>query len=597
MNGERPPGDARPRRQGWVGRLLARLLLPTVRDEVQAGIVALRGELVARDLQTAEAVATAVSSHSASIEELRDDVAKKAVDHKAAIEELRDDVAKKAVDHDAGFEELRGHLEARLDNLLGELGDARGALLAVRGDLEHLRDEVFPRTEERPGGLVTGLRALGDRISGVGRALQHEVEILRDERVPRAERDLGRLQSGLEAVQSDLAGVRDLRVARVEATLDETAATARALQEELIGLRDGRLPTVETDVGRQQRAMEQLQAELAEVRDARVGRSEADLARVSGAVTALQADIELLRDERVARVERDLDRLQGAQQALQSLAEELRDGRVPALSGRIDALIGRLHEEVTATGGMLERVLAREPLGVGASTGVEEAIPEAVRAASARFAEAMRGPRREILGRARDCLPYLIGHEPVLDLGCGRGELLEVLRDEGVEARGVDADRAMVAACRRRGLTVELEDVVAALRGVAPESLGAVTAVHVVEHLPAGAWMSLVEAAAVALRPGGMLLVESPNPETLRVGGGLFWVDPTHRAPVHPLAVGLVAEAVGLEVAETKLLRPFPADQSLLQADQSEPLRRLAARLDEWLSGPRDFLFVARKRG
>lgn len=514
--------------------------------------------------------------------------------HAARVE---DACAARLAGHSAALGEVRTHLEVRLDQIEAEVADTRGAVIATRGELERVRDEAVPRIGEDASAATRGLAALESRIGELVRSLQHEVESLRDQRMTRAEGDLGRLQHGLEAVQTDLAGVRDVRLARAEATLDEAAAATRALQDELAGVRDARLITVESDMARQQGALERLQAELAEVREDRVARSERDLARTSDALAALQGDLEQLRDERVARVERDLERLQQAQEALQSLAVELRDARVPALAGRVDALIGRLHEEVTETAGMLERVLAREPLAVGVAAEVEAAIPEAVRAASARFAEAMRGPQREILGRARECLPHLVGHAPVLDLGCGRGELLEVLRDEGIPGRGVDADRAMVAACRRRGLEVAEEDALAALRGVAPGSLGAVTAIHVVEHLPAPVWMALIEAAAAALRPGGVLLVESPNPETLRVGGGLFWIDPTHRAPVHPLAVGLVATAVGLDVEETTLLRPFPPDQALAAADQPEPVRRLAERLDEWLSGPRDFLIVARKRG
>ena len=135
----------------------------------------------------------------------------------------------------------------------------------------------------------------------------------------------------------------------------------------------------------------------------------------------------------------------------------------------------------------------------------------------------------------------------------------------------------------------------AALREVAPGSLGAVTAVHIVEHLPAAGWMALVEGAAAALRPGGVLLIESPNPESLRVGAGLFWLDPTHRAPVHPEALAFVAKALGLEVVETRFLHPFPPDQALASPSQPEAVRQLAARLDGWLSAPRDYLLVARK--
>jgi len=336
-----------------------------------------------------------------------------------------------------------------------------------------------------------------------------------------------------------------------------------------------------------------LQAELEGVRDRRLPTAEAGLAALQRGLAAIQAEVEGVRDQRVARLEDDLGRLHAAVAAVQALAGELRDQRLPALAGRLDAVVERLHEEIAAAASLTERLAAGEGLRVVADAGIEARIPDAVRKASVRFADAFRGSRDEILGRAREVVPLLAGAGPVLDLGCGRGELLEALAAAGVEARGVDSDLAMVEACRRLGLQVSEGEAIEALRAAAPGSLGAVTAIHVVEHLPAAAWMELVAAAARALRPGGTLLVESPNPDSLRVGAGLFWTDPTHRAPVHPEALAFVARAVGLEVLEVRRLRPFPADQALANPTLPAPVLELAQRLDAWLSGPRDYLLVA----
>jgi len=185
--------------------------------------------------------------------------------------------------------------------------------------------------------------------------------------------------------------------------------------------------------------------------------------------------------------------------------------------------------------------------------------------------------------------------QPVLELGPGRGELLVALREAGIEARGVDSDPAMVSACRRRGLEVSLGDALEHLQAAAGDSLGAVVAIHVLEHLPAANWMSVIGEAARALKAGGTLVVECPNPESLRVGADLFWIDPTHRSPVHPDTVRFAARAVGLEIADTRFMHPFPPDQSLVREGQPDSVRELAARLDEWLSGPRDFAVIARK--
>lgn len=335
--------------------------------------------------------------------------------------------------------------------------------------------------------------------------------------------------------------------------------------------------------------------EFEEVRDVRVPALAAGLEAESHAVSAIQRELEAARDVRLPQVELSLGQLWAATRAVQALAEELRDQRLPSLSARADALVQRLHEDLTELTGLVERLAQGEPLHIEVGPEIEERIPAAVKVASARFVDAFRGERDEILGRAADHLELLRGSAPVLDLGCGRGELLEALRDAGVEARGVDSDPAMVARCRRLGLAVEAVDAVTTLRAAPAASLGAVTAIHVVEHLPAAGWMALVDAAAAALRPGGLLLVESPNPESLRVSADLFWVDPTHRAPVHPDALAFIAKALGLEVVETRRVRPFPPEQALAHPSQPEAVRTLATRLDQWLSGPRDYLLIARK--
>ena len=342
-------------------------------------------------------------------------------------------------------------------------------------------------------------------------------------------------------------------------------------------------------------ALGRLQSELEAVRDRRLPTAEGDLAALQRALAVLQGEVESVRDRRLPRLDDDLGRLHLAVTAVQALAVELRDQRLPALAGRLDAVAERLHEETAAAASLTERLAAGEGLRVVADVGIEARVPDAMRKASLRFAEAFRGAREEILGRAGEVVPLLVSAAPVLDLGCGRGELLEALAASGVEARGVDSDPAMVEACRRRGLAVSEGEAIEALRAAGPGSLGAVAAIHVVEHLPSAAWMELVAAAALALRPGGTLLVESPNPESLRVGAGLFWIDPTHRSPVHPEALAFVARAVGLEVLEVRRLRPFPAEQALANPALPAPVLELAQRLDAWLSGPRDYLLVARK--
>jgi SAM-dependent methyltransferase len=408
-----------------------------------------------------------------------------------------------------------------------------------------------------------------------------EIARLRDERVPACEHSQGQLHDSLRSLQVELEGVRDERLPQAQADVARVQGGLVALQGEMESLRDVSLPQAVS-------ALTTLQAELEMVRDQR-------LPEAVRALTTLQGELEMVRDQRLVQGERDLARLQASLERVQALAEEVRGGRLPALSARFDALVERLYEELAVTTGLAQRLAQHEPLHVAVESGVELQIPAAITAASRAFLDGFRGTREEILSRVEEYVPLLRDAAPVLDLGCGRGELLDALQAGGVAAHGVDHDPALVKLCRRRGLAAEVGDALTTLRSQPGESLGAVAAIHLLEHLPAAEWMSIIEATGAVLRRGGILLVECPNPESLRVGAGLFWCDPTHRAPLHPAALAFVMHALGFEVVETRYLHPFAPEESLARPDQTPEVGELARRLDHLLSGPRDVLVIARK--
>ena len=217
-----------------------------------------------------------------------------------------------------------------------------------------------------------------------------------------------------------------------------------------------------------------------------------------------------------------------------------------------------------------------------------------------------RGTEEEIRERIAAYLPYLKDLPgPVLDLGCGRGEALALLRDHGIAGRGVDSSERMVQLCRDRGLEAEVGDLFAVLAGVPEASLGGVISFHVIEHLPGPALDRLVRLAGRALRPGGVLILETPNPLSVVVAARNFWLDPTHVRPVHPESLKLMYELAGFDPVERLDLRPFPDGQRLPEIDlatlppEQRPLadlvNRLRDRLDEVLFGYQDFGMVGRK--
>jgi SAM-dependent methyltransferase len=216
-----------------------------------------------------------------------------------------------------------------------------------------------------------------------------------------------------------------------------------------------------------------------------------------------------------------------------------------------------------------------------------------------------RGTEAEIGERISRYLPYLAAKAPVLDLGCGRGEALALLAEHGLAARGVDGSARMVALCRERGLEAVEGDLFAVLAEAPPASLGAVVSFHVIEHLPAPALDRLVRLAWRALRPGGVLILETPNPLSLVVAARNFWLDPTHVRPVHPESLRLLFELAGFDPVERLDLRPFAAAERLPEIDLAllpEPqhaladhLNRLRDRLDELLFGCQDYGLIGTK--
>ena len=175
------------------------------------------------------------------------------------------------------------------------------------------------------------------------------------------------------------------------------------------------------------------------------------------------------------------------------------------------------------------------------------------------FEDKYRGSRELILGRLNAYAPLLktlktaFPEGQAVDLGCGRGEWLELLSSFGINATGVDLDEGMLAACRERGYDVVCEDAIGYLGGLPTESLALVSAFHLVEHIPFDALARLVSEALRVLKPGGILIMETPNPENLCVGTESFYLDPSHVRPIPPKLLSFLPEYIGF--ARTKVLR------------------------------------------
>jgi SAM-dependent methyltransferase len=220
------------------------------------------------------------------------------------------------------------------------------------------------------------------------------------------------------------------------------------------------------------------------------------------------------------------------------------------------------------------------------------------------FEDRFRGAAAEVrerlavyLPEVRGCMRTSGGGPRVLDIGPGRGEWLELLAEAGVAARGVEDNPAMVELLRRRGLDVVDGDAAGYLATAADATLDVITAFHVVEHLDLETLLALLARAARALRPGGLLVLETPHPANLVMGACNFYLDPTHRTPIPPARLQFLAAASGFTDIRTWELHPKEdVDLSGLRlvGVDAQDTALLAAALQKGIFGPQDYALLLR---
>jgi 2-polyprenyl-3-methyl-5-hydroxy-6-metoxy-1,4-benzoquinol methylase len=246
---------------------------------------------------------------------------------------------------------------------------------------------------------------------------------------------------------------------------------------------------------------------------------------------------------------------------------------------------------------LLEEARKRmDQMGAGQLAGLVREDAHRMDAMYLTFEDQFRGTREEIQDSFRAYLPILKSHGiggpemPLLDVGCGRGEWLEILRQEGMSARGVDANRLMLTECRTRQLNVVESDAVEHLRSLEAESLGGVTGFHVIEHLPFPCLVDLLDETVRVLKPGGVAIFETPNPGNVIVGTEHFYLDPTHHNPLPSLLTRFLAEERGLCRVEVLELHPCP--DGVRVAEQG---CAVAERFNQLFYGPQDYAIIGWK--
>jgi glycosyltransferase involved in cell wall biosynthesis/SAM-dependent methyltransferase len=374
---------------------------------------------------------------------------------------------------------------------------------------------------------------------------------------------LAALKAQLTGVNTQLSGV-DAQLSGVNAQLTtvkantrkalelprvvekRTAALRKSLEEADAGLADalGRLDSFESSAEARERERERREAQTRRATTA----IDTRLTTVDAEHTATRKWLASLADDINATFDRD-----------RAAVDDLRSSQAEG-SAQTDAALAALHEQAEDIRAALrasnakpymaeERFVARTHPLLGSVLGFTSPGGPA-HEGYRDFEDLFRGPEKMIRDRQEVYLDLVAGFAPVFDAGCGRGEFLDLLKEKGVERRGVDIDPTMVARCREKGHDeVEEGDLLECLEGLEEDSVGTVFSAQVIEHLDLARLQRLLELSLARLRPGGLFIAETVNPHSPAALKS-FWVDPSHRQPLFPETMLALCQLAGFSAAD-----------------------------------------------
>jgi O-antigen chain-terminating methyltransferase len=283
------------------------------------------------------------------------------------------------------------------------------------------------------------------------------------------------------------------------------------------------------------------------------------------------------------------------------------------LSALVDEFESRANVEVDSERRRIAEVLARMAEVDHFLTEVKRSYPELAKpeqlvklstgfdAVSRAHAMRFRGSFEEVKERVSVYVPELksvaeLG--PVLDVGCGGGELLSVLKENDINAYGIEILDSAVEECVAAGLDARVDDALHHLASVPKGSLGAVTAIHVVEHLGINTLIEMIDLALRALKPGGMIIFETPNPGNVMVGADSFYIDPTHDHPIPSALLEFLVSIRGFTDARVMPLKRAPnlfTDVMPTEGFWANDVSRVAQHVSNVFLGAEDYAVIARR--
>lgn len=476
-------------------------------------------------------------------------------------------------DAEAFARELAGQLAALSTPLPGENASfavATGGNLALPAPTGGL-DLNGPRSV-----LENAARFVSPRLPAEARFRSAKALLLRALRI--VTRDQTAFNSGLvEAVRQALQALGELELG--------VNRTANVLRAEHAGLTEGAERRSEERLGAESLILRNEMTEaLRGLASAREQDNQNRLALGREVVSSQQRldEMERDRDTRAERLAREKEQ-----------AEEIRK-RQEQEAGELRSQLRQMRLEWTVLRNELKKLPTHKPegtLAAVASPGIPSAGDPLRAGLYVDFEETFRGSEEEIrIRQEADAVLFRNLPGPVADLGCGRGEFVRILGNAGIDAMGCDANPMMVERAKEQGLLVEQADLFAWLEARSPDSLGGITAYQVIEHLPPAALFELMELAVSRLAPGGRLLLETINPESV-YAMRWFWMDLTHVRPVPAPSMAQLMRGSGFRDVTIHYRSPVPAAQSVALRDVSPAL----APVLDLLFAPQDYAITGLK--
>lgn len=494
------------------------------------------------------------------------------------------------------------------------------ARAAMQMDIETKMQQVFARVEAETGAIRTHCDTTLQQVQTslreeFGHTLREADEHLRNLRdtATGTRNDLDRASEHLRHVQDEVTMLRDA-ASGCRGDLDRAGEHLRNLEGEVNLLRGGETG-LRGDFERAGEHLRHIQDEVNILRDWASG-FRGDLDRAGEHLRHLQAHTDRLTGD-AGLVASKADSLAAAfgfiREEFNRTGDHLRNlqAQTDRLSGEsrkpleLEQAVARLEQRLTDDGSYLKSELSNQRtllsrLAIGtrkhktnkSASSIPPPSADRLDAFYLSFEDAFRGPRQEIKRRLEYYLPFLpkndAGKHEILDLGCGRGEWLELLKDREIAARGVDLNGTMCAQCNERGLRAVHADAVEYLRTLDDRTLRAVTGFHIIEHLPLETLLDLFAETHRVLAPGGLVIFESPNCKNYAVGACTFNIDPTHRNPVYPETAEFMLTQQGFVQTKLHYLSPVGNPIELGKS----PVQQFVA---THFFGPQDFSVTALK--